>query len=193
MKEGNKKSQFKKFLLFRPEEDLISRYIDFVERLMNDFIDSTGVIKNYLETNGDERASKFRNSAGGNVLFRPVVLTEYFSVALSLADQDGYDFKEAFSRLAHIEMNLDKIPWKGFLWDGEKIINRTSRAKIKNLLLFMSDRTIFTDQDCAKLFEDYARILNISTTEAESLLSSSVLESVKRVNDISGEMLVKQI
>ena len=176
VKEGNKKTQFKKFLLFRPEEVLIGRYIDFVEHLMNDFIDSTEVIKVYLGDEVEEKAEKFRNSSGGNILFRPVVLTEYFSTALSLVDYHNYDFKDAFSRLALIEMELDKAPWKGFLWDGEKIINRTSRAKMKSLLLFMSNRPMLTDQDCAKLFDDYAKILNISVVEAESLLLPSALD-----------------
>lgn len=168
---GKSRTAYKSFLLYRPDDQTTTAYLGYVTDAMKAFTESTSVIKEYLSMHSDNSAERFRNGSGGNILFRPIVLTEYFAVMLNYSETHQCSFAESFQRLDKIEHCLNKSPWLGFLWDGKKIINRTARTKIRSVLEFLADRSMLSIDELENLYKDYAVILNIDIDEAKERLN----------------------
>ena len=171
LKEGITNKKYKEYLLYRRDEDTIERMRSLVFDIMMAFVDNTTIINSFLAETSDTKALKYRNISGGNILFRPIVLTEYFNAAIALID-NGYSFKDAFSALNGLTQELAEKPWLGFLWDGAKMVNRVSRPAIKNLLVYMIDKDIVTPKDYQRMITAYSTTLNITSEEAESIIHS---------------------
>lgn len=171
LKEGIINKKYKEYLLYRRDEDTIERMRSLVFDIMIAFVDNTTIIKNFLAETSDTKALKYRNISGGNILFRPIVLTEYFNAAITLID-NGYSFNDAFSALNGLTQELTEKPWLGFLWDGVKMVNRVSRPAIKNLLVYMINKDIVTPKDYQRMITAYSTTLNITPEEAESIIHS---------------------
>lgn len=171
LKEGIINKKYKEYLLYRRDEDTIERMRRLVFDIMIAFVDNTTIIKSFLAETSDTKALKYRNISGGNILFRPIVLTEYFNAAITLID-NGYSFKDAFSALNGLTQELTEKPWLGFLWDGVKMVNRVSRPAIKNLLVYMIDKDIVIPKDYQKMITAYSTTLNITPEEAENIIHS---------------------
>ena len=171
LKEGITNKKYKEYLLYRRDEDTIERMRSLVFDIMIAFVDNTTIIKSFLAETSDTKALKYRNISGGNILFRPIVLTEYFNAAITLID-NGYSFKDAFSALNGLTQELTEKPWLGFLWDGVKMVNRVSRPAIKNLLVYMINKDIVTSKDYQRMITAYSTTLNITPEEAENIIHS---------------------
>ena len=163
--------KYKEYLLYRPSEEKIENLRTVVFDIMQEFVNNTNVLRDFLDDKNDNRAARYRNREGGNLLFRPIALTEYFNAALILMD-NGYSCKSAFSSLSSISLNLADIPWRGFLWDGTKMINRVSRPVIRDLLLYMIDRTLISSKDYERLIKVYSASLNVDESLAKNILKS---------------------
>lgn len=161
--------KYREFLLYRPSEDMVDRLRVFVFDVMKEFVDNTYVLKEFLKDKTDKRAVQYRNKEGGNILFRPIALTEYFNAVLTLLDND-YTLKSAFVSLNSISLTLAEIPWKGFLWDGTKMINRVSRPVIRDLLILMVNRGLIPSVEYTRLLKAYSASLNIDENSADSIL-----------------------
>lgn len=170
---GIKGKKYADYKLYRPTDDIIASMKEYVFGVFQAFVNQTDTIRDYLELNGKAKAQKFRNATGGNLLFRPIALTEYFEAAFLLhhrGSADTYDI--AFKSLNSIELDISKQPWLGLMWDGTKIINRVSKTTIRMLLLLMADATVLSQNEHEKLVREYASSLNLSITESNTLLTS---------------------
>lgn len=99
-----------------------------------------------------------------------MALTEYCTVALIL-EKESNSLNKAFQQLSVINVQIDKDPWVGIIWDGKKIINRVSRPLIRDLLLYMTcSRLLEGRKD--KFYEDYSTAANISVEKAKERLIS---------------------
>ena len=125
--------------------------------------------KEYINDTSTYRAKKFRNSDGGNILFRPVALTEYFTVAL-LLEKENITLDKVFQKMSAINLQINEAPWLGIIWDGKKIINRVSRPLIRDLFLYMTCSRLLGDQ-IEKLYEEYANAANIPIDQAKEKLT----------------------
>ncbi|MBD5156848.1 MAG: DGQHR domain-containing protein [Butyrivibrio sp.] len=170
-KEGITNKKYKEYLLYRRDEDTIKQMRSLVFDIMLAFVENTAIISSFLSETSEMKALKYRNTSGGNILFRPIVLTEYFNAAINLIE-NGYSFKEAFSALNELSQDLTKKPWQGFLWDGVKMINRVSRPAIKNLLVYMVNKELVSPSDYQKMITAYSTTLNISLDQAKSIIHS---------------------
>ena len=103
--------------MYRPSAEDISQLSNSVHELFDAFIDETDVIKTYLSAM-EQKSAAFRNKAGGNILFRPIVLTNYIEVAIKLSKEKHISIHEAFAKLNRIPQDLNAAPWLGLLWDG---------------------------------------------------------------------------
>lgn len=124
----------------------------------------------YSNLTTDDKAVSYRNNEGGNILFRPIVLTDYFDIAMTLITRDDLSIDDAFSRLNDIPQNLADEPWRGLLWDGEKIINRISHTVIKNLLLLMTSSIKLTEKENEGLINAFSKALSIDEKQSKKLL-----------------------
>ena len=167
---GYTSRQYKSFLEQRPDDIIVSELTSRCEEFFAKLIENTPVINEYIESTGAYRAKKFRNSEGGNLLFRPVALTEYCTVALIL-EKESNSLNKAFQQLSVINVQIDKDPWVGIIWDGKKIINRVSRPLIRDLLLYMTCSRLLEGR-MDKFYEDYSTAANISVEKAKEKLIS---------------------
>lgn len=170
-KQGISGKKYKDYLLYRKEDSIISNMRNIVFDIMEAFVNNTTTIQTYLNNPDDNRAEAFRNNTGGSLLFRPIALTEYFNAAIVLFD-NGYNNVEAFSKLNQLPHIISENPWNGLLWDGTKMVNRVSRSAVKNLLVYMVDKNLLSENEYKKMTELYAATLNIDVSVARDLLSA---------------------
>ena len=166
---GNKYNQY---LLYRPIDNDVERLKAYVFNAFESFKNNIDDIRNYVASETTNKAAPYRNSTGGNLLFRPIAITEFFAAANILIDRKAYSVDEVFKTLNGIVFDINASPWKGLIWDGSKIINRASKQVIKLLIVHMVDADCLTPQEKKKLLEGYCSSLNITEGEAQVILES---------------------
>lgn len=170
---GIKGKRYSDYKLYRPNDDEIGELKAYILDVFEAFAEHTDVIREYMSLTGATKAQRFRNSAGGNLLFRPIAITEYFEAAYLLCQRGGAStYAEAFRLLNSVELDIAKQPWLGLVWDGTKIINRASKTVIRTLLLFMANASVMSQHEQEKLISDYASSINSSYEEAANYLAS---------------------
>lgn len=157
---------YKRYLLYRPKDSEISELESYIFDYWNSFSLSMNVIKEYL-TNGENAALEFRNSDGGNILFRPAVLTEFTKAVCIIKNHDNKEFGEVFEALNQIQMNLSTEPWKGVLWDGKRINTRVNKSLIKSLIIYMYSHDALSDRDKEKMLDAYIAAINFEGERKE--------------------------
>lgn len=167
-KKGYKSSQYKNFLEKRPEDAIVSELTNRCDVFFEKLIEHTPVLQEYVQDTSTYRAKKFRNSEGGNILFRPVALTEYCIVALIL-EEENIPLDVVFQKMSAINLQINEVPWLGIVWDGKKIINRVSRTLIRDLFLYMTCSRLLGNRT-DKFYEEYANAANISIEQAKEIL-----------------------
>lgn len=161
---GKKYTEYK---LYRPKEEKIAEIQEYVWGIFDSFVKETTVIQQYLRRTGQLKAAQFRNPQGGDLLFRPIALTEYFEVAYQLYSRKVVDtYKKAFSILNTVETDISKKPWLGVIWDGTNIISGVPKTIIRFLLLFLANENCLTKKEKENLLNLYMRRTNISEEEA---------------------------
>lgn len=173
-RDGIKGRAFNEYKLYRPADEKISEIETCVFAGFDSFVSQTSVIADYVQDDSLTKAKHLRNSNGGNVLFRPIVLTEYFEAATTLVERKyADDFNEAFCKLSSVKLDLSEQPWKNLVWDGSKIISRAPKAIIRLVVLYMADKNSLNAKEKEKLKQEYAKILNISVDEAIEILETA--------------------
>lgn len=170
-KEGITASKYKEYILYRKDDETIEKYKGIVFGIIEAFVKETTVIQEYLSDVSDQRATRFRNSEGGNLIFRPVALTEYFNAAIELINS-GCTYDEAFVKLNKLTQDITSKPWAGFLWDGSRMRVRISKPVIKDLLVYMSNKEILERKEYDKMISIYSATLNITSEEAEAIIQN---------------------
>lgn len=169
---GKKGQALKEYKLYRPEDETIEKISEQVFDSFNSFVSKSKAISQYIECDLPNKAKEFRNSSGGNILFRPLILTEYFEAANTLIERKHADsYEDAFEKLSFVKSDLSCEPWKGLVWDGSKIIGRAPKSIIRLLLLYMADNNVLLTKEREKLTSEYAKNLNISVDVAGKILS----------------------
>ncbi|HOJ07332.1 MAG TPA: DNA sulfur modification protein DndB [Ignavibacteriaceae bacterium] len=149
---------FKKFLKFRPSQEIILEYSDYVFNFWDEFIHNMSVIKAYLSDDSLESAKKFRNKTdGGNVLFRPVGLFPFIQSILTIEKRSGDSTMHILKKLNKIDLTLSNVPWLYVLWNSEesKMI-MGSNELVKMLLIYQYDKTVLSASELKKLKHGYA-------------------------------------
>lgn len=164
-------TKFKEYLLYRPDEKTIREFGKHVTTIFDDLLESTDVLREYIGLQPSNRAEKYRNNSGGNILFRPVVITDYIEAALIISERTNNEIRDVFKKMNMCPQQLNEKPWLNFLWDGEKIINRVSHKLITSLLLYMTMNECMKDREKNDLFAGYSKALTIEKAEAEKYLN----------------------
>lgn len=169
--DGIKGKRYTEYKLYRPQEEEISVMKQYIFSVFEAFVTNTDTIHEYLLLTGKTKAQKFRNATGGNLLFRPIALTEYFEAAFQLCHRgNAATYNDAFTLLNSIELDIAQKPWLGLVWDGNNIINRASKPVIRMLLLLMADSSALSQKEIEKLIHDYAKNVNLSEENARTLI-----------------------
>ena len=168
-KDGFTKRTFSNYLYQRPKEDEITALYDKAVDFFTSFMKNTPVVAEYVAKQEEEKAAAYRNSSGGNLLFRPIALTEFLSAALKMYDEEG-SFDPVFRRLSRVPLIISEEPWRGLLWDGARIINRASRPLIQSIILYLSDSKVLDEKRYNSMVEGYAKAINSTPENAELIL-----------------------
>ena len=166
--------KYKEYLLYRPDDQKLDIIRKYVLTIFDSFSNEIDSIQEYNASNRIDKAKPYRNEKGGNLLFRPLAITEFFSAAQTLSERKSISIDDTFRLLNSIEFDISKTPWKGLIWDGTKIINRASKQVIRYLIIYMSDPTCLTTAEANKLIDGYASALNITLEEADKILHNIV-------------------
>ena len=172
-KEGMTKRAFNHYLFQRPDQEEIVSLTEETVDFFNSFMNNTTVVSDYVASSEQEKALKYRNREGGNLLFRPIAITEYFDAAFELHVDEDRAFDNVFIRLNRIPMNIGAAPWQGLLWDGTRIINRVSHALIKSVIMYFADSDAICGKRYSDMVEGYAKSLNTTPEQAEQILQQA--------------------
>ena len=132
---------------------------DYFERLTEYFSPLTEFCR---ASNYGAIVEKYRNSAGGNILFRPIGLTIITEIISTLFKKHPLD--RCFELVAKLPTDLTAIPYNGIIWHPtqQKIIR--GKTLVRDLLLYMLDAY---EGDENKLLEDYAKALEVEKNEID--------------------------
>lgn len=179
--EGITGKQFTDFKLFRPSQEKIDALTQMLFTFWKTFIEETRVISDFSRT-PNESAKMFRNQTGGNILFRPVALTEYISAILIIKERSNMTESDIIKKLSDINMDLDRDPWRGVIWDGKSIITRVNKTLIRYLVIYMFNMNILSDNERDTLYEYYISATNSQLSKQDI---REKLDSLQRKNNKS--------
>lgn len=168
--ENIKGEKYKEFKLYRPSDKRLLELHDCVFEVFNSFVANFDCVKEYVESKDFSKAAKYRNTNGGNLLFRPIAFTEVFTAALIIKQRNNSTFDEIFSKMNKVEFEISKSPWKGLIWDGYRIISGVTKSTIRLLLIHMVAPETLTKAERNKLINGYASALNIAIEDSENFL-----------------------
>ena len=103
---------------------------------------------------------KYRNPAGGNILFRPIGLAIITEIISTLVKR--YPLDSCFELVAKLPTDLTAEPYSGVIWHPTQQKMIRGKILVRNLLLYMLDAY---DGDKDKLHEDYAKALEAEKNE----------------------------
>lgn len=164
---------FKKYQLYRPSKEKIAELTEYCSNFWTLFSTHLNVVAEYLQK-GENAALDYRNSTGGNILFRPVVITEFITSVCDIKKKTGKTFEQILTSYNNIQMNLTEAPWKGVLWDGTRMVTRANKTLIKYLLIYMADHNLLSATEKEKMTSLYSAAINFegSPTELTQRLES---------------------
>ena len=163
--------KYKDYLLYRPKDEKVEELRKYVFNVFAAFENKMDAVRKYNASIAPNKASEYRNATGGNLLFRPLALTEFFSAAQMLMERQELSLDQTFEKLNSIELDISKAPWRGLLWDGLKIINRASKPVMKLLILHMAAPECLSESEKKKLIEGYMSGVNITQEETKTVLN----------------------
>ncbi|OCA80579.1 hypothetical protein BBH99_00305 [Chryseobacterium contaminans] len=163
---------FAEYLKFRPEEEDLTSYEQFVTSFWNDFIDSFDYINAFTQDTGANPSEPYRNNIdGGNLLFRPIGLLPFVQCVLGLVPLTNQNFSDIFNFYNGIDLTLNQKPWKQVLWnDFEKTMIMGNKTLIKSILKYKYDESLLKQYELQNLKTKYASAINFQGNNIDDVL-----------------------
>ncbi|OMF34934.1 DNA sulfur modification protein DndB [Paenibacillus peoriae] len=169
------KTPIKDYLRFRPSDDEIDKYKEYVFNYWNVFCSQMSVIHEFMNLESAAPAEPFRNrETGGHLLFRPIGLLPFVTSTLEARRRSDVSLEAAMERFNHLTMTMNERPWIKLLWnDHEKKTITGDNKLVKLLLLLMYNSRILKENELNSLDAKYkGKLGNIE--EAEIILQSFI-------------------
>lgn len=128
------------FKRYRKPETMIKDFYQYVLKFWKLLSEKIEDISLYLK---DEKSSaeKYRNSEGGNLLFRPAGLKAYVDAVSEIHRKRNSSFERILSKLSSLNLDLNVSPWKKVLWDDvRKSMIMNNKQLMKEFLFYNYDR-----------------------------------------------------
>ncbi|GGC76470.1 hypothetical protein GCM10007216_03780 [Thalassobacillus devorans] len=166
------KENFKKV---RPSPEDINEFQAICEEFWDIFISTFNDVSNYLETN-ETNTQLFRNSNGGNLLFRPVGLSPFIKSVSIIKERTNETYREILGKMNLINMNLNEQPWKYVLWnEAENKVRSGNSTLARYLFLFLYEKynevEVLRNNEKVKLVEKYSNNTNLEVSLVTEALS----------------------
>lgn len=139
-----------RYLLYRPDEEAVNEFICTVETFWDAFCENVPPIKRYVSEDRTQIEEQgLRSGDGGNLLFRPIALSQFAIAAMEYKNRKGTSLEDAFQALSRIPMLIQEKPWKNVLWlEESKAINGRVRKKdLMLMMLFMVDEALLQPKE----------------------------------------------
>ena len=164
-----------RYLLYRPDDKAVDEFVKFVENFWNAFCENVPVVREYILAEREQVESQnLRSGEGGNLLFRPIALSQFVISVIEYKNRKGASLEEAFQNLARIPMVIQEKPWKNVLWlEERKIINGRVRKKdLMLMMLFMVDETLLQQKERDVLIKYLLALRNMDESGYEEVEDS---------------------
>lgn len=170
-------SQINDKLKYRPEEEIINEFNDYLIQFWNCMKATFDEINNYINDNSNNPADELRSvENGGNLFFRPIGLLPFVEAVsrISLTTTNSVD--EIITNYTNLNRCVHSDIWDMILWNP-----RTKRMIMRNqslvyyLLIKMIDINLLTEKEKSSMKSKYATIFNIDLQEAERRISEITL------------------
>lgn len=175
--EGLKKKEKDKLLLYRPDDKTTEKYVKVINDFWEAFRKEIPSLKTYVETNYDKLEQlNNRHEKGGNLLFRPIALTQFILALCEYIKLTNCDITIAVQKFNKIPLMIQNKPWKNVLWTSDNKINgRIRKKEVKNMMLFCVDKELVAEKDKITMLEYWAISMgreSISENEIEEMIKA---------------------
>lgn len=159
---------FNRFKRFRPSEETLNEFAEFCISYWNEF-SRISDIKNYLSSNDNESALRYRNqNSGGNILFRPIGIFAFVQSSIVIAKSNNWEtldlinFENVVNSLISNNFNLNEKPWKYVAWDPHtKTMNTSGNKKLMKLLfVYFANDNVLSENDLNYIKLNYAKFIS---------------------------------
>lgn len=168
------KPKIDKFLKFRPAQEDIEAFEQYLIGFWTMFSETFDGMEEYLVSTEDNPAAKFRNrESGGLLYFRPVALPQLVIAILETCFRSKMPLSDSMVAYSKLEMCISKAPWVKVLWDSDKHTMIMPNKRLVNLLLmFMYDSTTLNKKELDGLKTQYAKVLGVELANIDDVLRS---------------------
>lgn len=172
-----KKSQINDKLKYRPSDEIINEFNQYLIEFWNGMVTTFGEIRTYIDNNSNDPARELRpTDDGGNLFFRPIGLLPFVEAVarIKMSSQEAYN--EIISQYSNLNRNVHSDLWDMILWNP-----RTNRMLMRNqslvyyLLINMIDANLLTDKEKRQMVNKYATVYNIDVQDAEQRINAITL------------------
>ena len=172
LEKGISKAKQEKALLYRPSDDVVEEFILEVNKFWDTFMTNIPSIKEYISIDIQNLDHKYRSVEGGNLLFRPIALSQFVLAIFECKKRMQITIEEAITRIGKIPMEISKSPWKNLLWLEERgnINGRVKKKDLKLLMMFLVDETILSEKETEELVQYIMGVRELDATEYDSIL-----------------------
>lgn len=163
------KTRMTELLKFRPKQQEIDNFYNYLMDFWKMFIKEFPGVKQYVENHDDiEAASIYRNKeTGGLLYFRPVALPQLIKAIFETKFRTQYELSECIQRYALIEMCISREPWLNFLWDKkEQTMIMEYKSKVFHMLTFLFNKELLTPKEKDTLINNFAKAKGLDETTA---------------------------
>lgn len=168
------KSQIKDMLKYRPSDDIIAEFnqylVDFWDCMNSTFEE----IEVYINNNSDNPAAELRSTEnGGNLFFRPIGLFPFVEAVARILLATNRSFNEIISGYVNLNRNVHSNMWDMILWNPitRRMIMR-NQSLVNYLLIKIMDDSILTERENTNMISKYATIFNIELPEARRRIAT---------------------
>ena len=168
------KSQIKDMLKYRPSDDIIAEFnqylVDFWDCMNSTFEE----IEVYINNNSDNPAAELRSTEnGGNLFFRPIGLFPFVEAVARILLATNRSFNEIISGYVNLNRNVHSDMWDMILWNPitRRMIMR-NQSLVNYLLIKIMDDNILTERENTNMISKYATIFNIELPEARRRIAT---------------------
>ena len=168
------KSQIKDMLKYRPSDDIIAEFnqylVDFWDCMNSTFEE----IEVYINNNSDNPAAELRSTEnGGNLFFRPIGLFPFVEAVARILLATNRSFNEIISGYVNLNRNVHSDMWDMILWNPitRRMIMR-NQSLVNYLLIKIMDDSILTERENTNMISKYATIFNIELPEARRRIAT---------------------
>ncbi len=168
------KTKLMEFLKSRPNEEIISEYIEYLNTFWDLMINTFPEIIDFIHSESLTAAEKYRDPVnGGNIIFRPVALLQMVKAISYICSEDNKtSIKEILETFSRLDRNVSNELWSRIIWDpASKRMLVNNQLLLKYLFIYIFNDALLKAKDKKELYSKYALVNNISIEDVEESLN----------------------